>query len=358
MTSRLTVSLANLVTNYATLCNAANGSVAAVVKANAYGLGASEVAAALANHGCRDFFVATHVEGAEIRQALRPLAKDARIFILEGALGYSLETLTKHELTPVLNTLSQIELWRDQNRPAALHVDTGMHRLGIAPAQLQQAISILGKRLSVLISHLARADEPDHVFNQQQANTLNNIVSQARKAGASSLLEISFCNSAGILAGVGEENLGRAGIALYGGNPYDNLPNPMSAVVRLEGQILQLREVSAGTALGYGGTFVTAATAQIATVGLGYADGLPRLLSNCGRVWVNQHYCPIVGRVSMDSVQVDVSNAGAVQEGQWVEFLGSHILVDDVAELAHTISYEIFTGLGARVVRQYSDVPL
>ena len=347
MTSRLRIDLGALAGNYRTFTAKAAGEVAAVVKADAYGVGAASVAERLWSVHCREFFVATAEEGVALRQLL---PGSAQIYVLEGALADSVVELKTHKLIPVLNTRTQCELWADSGVPAGLHIDTGMQRLGLPIDEVGSVVTGSRLELGLLLSHLANADEPEDPFNQVQ-------VERIREAfqGLSTLypnLRLSLANSAGMLEGIGPEHLGRAGIGLYGGNPYAGRTNPMLPVVSLEGQVLQIRRLEANTPVGYGGSYVTARESRIATVGTGYADGVPRLLSSQGSVYVDGAFCPIVGRVSMDMLTVDVSDA-SVEEGQWVEFFGSNIPVDEVAEQAETLAYEILTGLGSRPTRQY-----
>ena len=346
MSGRLTVSLSALAANYATLKAHARGDVAAVVKADGYGLGAAAIASKLRSQGCSEFFVATCDEGIQLRQAL----PEETIYVLEGAHAQSLQALINANLTPVLNTPAQCAAWSATSRPAAVHVDTGMQRLGLPYAQAVQILEQSNLTPTVLVSHFARADEPQHPSVAEQLSRINPVFETLRESCPS--LRLSLCNSAALLQGVGPEHLGRAGIGLYGGNPYDDQPNPMQPVVTMHARVLQVREVASGVAVGYGGSYVTASATRLAILGVGYADGLPRLLSNKGRVWLAGQYCPIVGRVSMDLTAVDVGSL-VVEEGDEAEIFGSHVPVDEVAHHAQTIAYEILTGVSRRMVRAY-----
>lgn len=346
MTSRLRIDLGALAGNYRKLKNQAWADVAAVVKANAYGLGAAVVAQRLWSEHCRIFFVATAEEGVLLRQTLN----SAEIYVLEGALPATVEELTRHRLIPVLNTPAQCRMWAETNATAGLHVDTGMQRLGLDFDDLAEVLNGLPLHITLFVSHFARADEPDDAFNQLQLDR----VKEAYRGLASLYpnLLLSLTNSAAMLAGVGPEHVGRAGIALYGGNPYADGPNPMQPVVTLEAQVLQVRRIKAGTPIGYGGMFETTRESRIATVGVGYADGVPRLLSDRGRVYCEGSYYPIVGRISMDTLSVDVTD-GPVDEGTWLEVFGAAVSVDEVAGHAQSLAYEILTGIGERPTRQY-----
>jgi alanine racemase len=341
---RLRIDLGALVANYELLRDAAlPGRTAGVVKADAYGLGAAPVARALWAAGCLDFFVATAAEGASLRLAL----PDATIYVLEGALDDTVLELLSSGLTPVLNHAGQLELWRRLagGQSAAVHVDTGMHRLGFPPDVTGR--DFRGVRVCLLVTHLACADEPGHPMNAAQL---------ARLAPVRDLfpgVPVSIGNSAGVhqgprLAG----DLGRPGIGLYGGNPYLDGPNPLAPVATLEGRILQLRHVAAGESIGYAAAFTAKSAMEVAVVGIGYADGLPRLLSNRGEAAFANRRCPIVGRVSMDLTTVDVTGLGA-RTDDWMEFMGGNVLLDEVAAWAQTASYEVLTGLGARLKREY-----
>ena len=346
MTARLRIDLGALCANYALFQNAARpGRAAAVVKADAYGLGATPVARALRAAGCRDYFVATVEEGVAVRAELA----EALIYVFEGARPDTAAALIEADLIPVLNHSVQVDAWRRASggRPAALHVDTGMHRLGFPPDAA--GLDLRGVSVCLLVTHLACADEPDHPMNQRQLERLAAV--RARFPG----VPVSVGNSAGALSGAARDDLVRPGIGLYGGNPHLAAPSPVSTVVTLEGLILQIRQVPAGESIGYGATFTAPAPMEVAIVGLGYGDGLPRLLSNRGEGSLGGARCPIVGRVSMDLTAVDVTGRNARIE-DWVEFIGAAVSVDEVAQWADTIPYEVLTGLGRRPVREYLPV--
>lgn len=330
-----------------------------MVKANAYGLGLKPVAKCLWQSGCHEFFVATPAEGI----ALRAVLDEAIIYVLSGAVAGSVETFVTHGMIPVLNTPSQVAAWQGQPGAAAVHVDTGMARLGLQWEEAEKILQSIDFPLTLLISHFARADEVQHAFSALQKQRFFSLCRSLQGAGRTGRqLRISLCNSAAILDGLCQpdsetEHLGRGGIAVYGGNPFHNQPNPMAAVVKLEGQIVQVRTVDSGQAVGYGGTYVANDRTRIAIVGVGYADGVPRLLSNRGRVFVNGKFSPIIGRISMDLLQIDVSNCEA-QEGDWAEVFGRTISIDECASHAETLSYEILTGIGRRPDPSYINEPL
>lgn len=381
MTARLRVDLDALTHNYA-LCHAAlqdlpfRVATAAVVKADAYGLGACEISSALQAAGCSDFFVANALEGQALRAQLGS-DNAVRIFVFEGALQSSVATLLSAQLTPVINSISQWQLWsqvRTQNPSArqqelVLHVDTGMQRLGFEPEQLARS-PLVDVTPDMLVTHLACADEPGH---PSVAAQLQRIVSVAERYPGATL---SLANSAGtlgphaldeLLQPIGQSVnsdsaepalLARPGIALYGGEVFAEPEQGGSnaeqiwPVACFEGQVLQLRDIAAGTPVGYGASFVAQRDMRIATIGLGYADGLPRLLSNTGQAYISGHLVPIVGRVSMDLTCLDVSEV-TIAEGDWVEFFGANLSLGDVARQAQTIDYEVLCGVGPRVPRHY-----
>jgi alanine racemase len=263
-------------------------------------------------------------------------------------------------LVPVLNTPDQCEAWAVTGLAAGLHIDTGMQRLGFDFADLHASgtrpLLSLPFEVSLLISHFARADEPGHDSVGQQLKRLVPIVAALKNKSPS--MRLSLCNSAGLLEGLGPEDLGRAGIALYGGNPFSGRSNPMQSIAKLEARVMQVRDLAPGTPVGYGGTFVTQRDSRLAILGLGYADGVPRLLSGTGAVWLAQELCPMVGRVSMDLLAVDVTGlkvAETVTEGDWAEVIGAHVHVDDVAAQAQTLAYEILTRISNRVPRLYVE---
>ncbi len=344
MSGRLLIDLDALAANYRALQAAgAPAATGAVVKADAYGLGALPVAGRLSREGCRDFFVATCGEG----EALRAAVPEARILVFEGAEADTVAALRAADLVPVLNHDAQLERWRTEapGCPAALMFDTGMHRLGFAwdaPPERFRAVPV-----ALLMTHLACADEPEHPLNRVQLERFASVC--ARFSG----VPISIGNSAAVLGAPGRMgDLCRPGIGLFGGNPFADRPNPMGAVVTLEGRILQVRTVAADEAVGYGASFRARDTVTLAVVGVGYADGIPRLLSNRGMVWIAGERRPIVGRVSMDLTIVDVTGL-SVRAGQWVEFFGAHVTLDEVAGWAGTIGYEVLTRLGPRLERVY-----
>jgi len=328
---------------------AAPAECAAVVKADAYGLGIERVARRLLREGCRRFFVATLAEARE----LRAIATDADVYVFEGAVEGGVPALVEIRARPVLNTLAQVERWHGHG-PAALHVDTGMNRLGLSAAEVAAIASRreLLAGLDLVMTHLACADEPDHPMNREQLKRFDLARAQLPP------LPTSIGNSAGTLIDAAHRgDVVRPGIALYGGNPFSALPNPMASVATLTAPILQLRDVERPETVGYGATYVASPPARLAVLGVGYADGYPRNLSNRGVAAVRGRRVPVVGRVSMDLVCVDVGALPRddVRVGDAIELFGPTVGIDEVAAAAGTISYEILTGLGRRPAREYIE---
>ena len=346
MTCVIEIDTGAIRTNYEYLAKATSARVAGVVKADAYGLGVSSVVSTLLQAGCKEYFVATAREGKTLREEFR----DIVIYVLEGALVDTAEQLVSYDLRPVLSTPNQCEIWSKTKKPSAIHVDTGMERLGLRADELPGVLGGADLDIQLLVSHFARADEPGQAFNQLQLDRFNQIYVSLKKRFPK--IETSLGNSAGLLKQGPNDNLCRAGIALYGGNPFSDRSNPMKPVVSMKVQALQIREVPKGVPVGYGGTYETRQDCVLATVGAGYADGVPRALSNKGHAYVLGSLCPVVGRVSMDTLHLDVTGL-AVREGDWIELIGRNVSLDEFALLSGTIPYEILTGLGRRCSRVY-----
>ena len=355
--ARLDIDLDAVVANWRLIGNTvAPATAAAVIKANGYGLGAAEVGRALADAGCRHFFVAHLIEGLRVRPAL---PDDVTVFILNGLMPGSEATCLAAGLVPVLNSLEQIARWSalaietGRDLPAVLQVDTGMARMGLTPEEaallLAEPDRLTGITLVLTMSHLACADDALDDFSVAQQAKFENLT-----AGFPEIPRALDNSGGAFLKGLSHFDIVRPGIALYGGAP-NNGPNPMRAVATLTTQIVQLRDIAAGTSVGYGRTFVADRPTRVATIPVGYADGWHRSLSNRGSAFIAGHRVPIIGRVSMDSITLDVTDIPEEYAfpGAAVELLGPHQTVDDVARDAGTISYEILTSLGQRYERCY-----
>jgi alanine racemase len=346
-TASLTIDLDAIAANWRALDRISGAGVqtAAVVKADAYGLGVTRVARALAAAGARRFFVAAAEEGAVVRQALGP---GPQIAVLSGHMAGDTEMIHDLDLTPMLNSLDQItrHLEALPGHAFGVQLDTGMNRLGVEKLEWQAVAPILvdaGPEL--LMSHLACADEPDHPLNEAQLRAFHEMTDGTG-------VPRSLAATGGILLGPRYHfDLTRPGVGLYGGRPYDAaLP-----VVTLSLPVIQTREVEPGESVGYGCTWVAARPSLIATVAAGYADGLPRTLSNRAQLWDGEIACPLIGRVSMDMITVDITDLHEVPRA--LDILGPNQPVDVLADIAGTIGYELLTALGSRYTRRYQERP-
>lgn len=367
MNRRLLVDLEALAANYHVFTAAAQAAaspirhlggraaVGGVVKANGYGVGARAVLERLLAEGCRHFFMATLEEALELRDVLKGELSDARwaaltpverpeLFIFDGVGTHDAADAAAAGLIPVLNDVSQLEAWRPHApAPAALHFDTGMHRLGLPLTTPDERFADLN--VTLVMSHLSCADQPEHPANDRQTKAFAGIVARFPE------VRTSIGNSAGWLSGI-QGDLGRMGIGLYGSNPFADRPSPVRPVASLQGRILQIQDVQPGEAVGYSESWTAGRPTRLATVAIGYADGVPRHLSGIGEMALaDGRRCPIVGRISMDSTIIDLGAASEARVGDWVECFGAHIDVDDAAERAGTLGYELLTRVGARVPR-------
>jgi alanine racemase len=359
---RLTVDLAAVRANYGQLAaRVAPARLGAVVKADAYGLGAIQVATALSAAGCSDFFVALLQEALPLKPQL---PTSASVYVLNGLAPGDEAFCARSGVQPVLNSLGQALRWRDLARAqgralaAAVQIDSGMSRLGLAPVEVD---ALLGEPdfqehvdVTLLMTHLACAETPGAGVNRRQ---LDRFTSLADRFGPRA--RRSIANSAGsFLPPEFHGDLVRSGLALFGVEPTSAAGGMLRSVVRLEARVSQVRAVEAGAGVGYGMTFTTKAASRLATLAVGYADGWPRRLGGQAAAWFDGMRLPIVGRVSMDSMTVDATGLppDALFEGDYVELIGPHADLDTVARQAETIPYEIMTGMGARLARRYIDV--
>ena len=352
----LTVDLAAIVANWRLLRDRrVSRETGAVVKGNGYGLGASPVAAALYDAGCRTFFVATPNEAFDLRDAM----PDARLVVLGGLFAGAEADFAHRGIVPALGSLTEIETWSRLARhlecalPAFLHFDTGMARTGLDAHELARLTGdhgmLTGLSAVCAMSHLAVAEARDDPLNRAQLERFT--------AGMARLppMQASLANSSGMF--LGPEfgfDIARPGAALYGVNPTPGRPNPMRTVATLRARVLTVREIPAGASVGYSATWIADGPRRIATIGVGYADGWHRSRSNTGFAYFDGTPVPLVGRVSMDLTTYDVTDRPAVQPGGWLELLGPHCPVDDAARDAGTIGYEVLTALGSRLHRIYS----
>ena len=343
---RLILSRQALASNYQRLSSFSGQSeCAASIKANAYGVGIDFVAPVLWEAGCRTFFVAYFEEAL----ALKSVIPEAIIYVFHGFKASEFAAASASKIRPVLNTLEDVHLPGVAALRPAVHVDTGMRRLGVPQYHHDQLLEVVSQcQPSLLMSHLASADEPLRPDSEQQRLLFDSVRSNLGSLCPPS----SLANTAGVLLGAPYHyDLVRPGIGLYGGSPDPSDPKGFEAVVTWQAQVVELQQVRQGETVGYGGSYVAPRDHRLATIGLGYADGYLRALSGRGEVFVEGQSCPIVGRVSMDLITVDVSSLASVNKGMWVEIMGPQISVDTVATKANTIGYECLTRLGARMER-------
>ena len=352
----LSVDLTAIVANWRTLCRLHPGAVAAVVKADAYGLGAARVVPALVEAGCRHFFVAHLAEAL----AIRDLAPDAAIAVFNGLAPADAGLFARHGIRPVLNSLGELDCWiaasREAGRrlPALLHVDTGMSRLGLDSAELailqRDPGRLDGIDLQAVMTHLVSGEIADDPLNAVQARRFAAACARLPRARR------SFANSSGIFLGPDfASDLARPGVALYGVNPTPGRPNPMRPVVTLRARVLALRAIGTGETVGYNATWRAARPSRIATLGVGYADGWLRAHSNRGEGRFDGKPIALVGRVSMDLTTYDVTDAPGIEVGSTAQLIGPDIPVERVAATAGTSGYEVLTSLGRRYARVYEN---
>jgi alanine racemase len=357
----LTIDLAAIAANWNALASmTVPVECAAVVKGDGYGCGLEPVTRTLHRAGCRTFFVADIAEG---RRA-RAVASDAAIYVLNGVMPGSAQAFAADYLRPVISSTTELAEWdafvatRNWRGGAALHVDTGMNRLGIT---VDEAVAIAPRLQSenhgftLLMSHLACAEIPDHPMNDRQIRLFREVRMLYRGVAS------SLANSSGIfLGGTAYCDLARPGVALYGVNPTPGKKNLMRPVVELKGRIIQVRTINKGDTVGYGAAFTATRPSRIAIVAVGYADGFLRSAAAArgkpaAEVIVAGKRCPVAGRVSMDVLAVDVTDLsdGAVRRGDFATLIGGRASVDDLAAGMGTIGYEVLTHLGRRYHRVY-----
>lgn len=351
---RLSVDLDAIARNYRLLRNRLNGAAcAAVVKADAYGLGAIPVASRLLKEGCKTFFVATLDEAVSLKTHIG----DAQIFVFHGVQKDEGKDFVAFGILPVLNDREQLQRWKDiaNGLPAALHIDTGMCRLGLDMVEAEKLsrdeIVLNALNIQFIMSHLACAGETDHPMNAKQLAKAKQLKTWFPH------VPLSLANSSGIfLSPDFHFDLARPGCALYGITPNESLPNPMENVVELSAPILQIRTLEKDTAVGYGATITAPKGTKIATIAFGYADGMLRSLGNNAVAHISGAEARVLGRVSMDMIMLDVSTIPErlLQEGARAVLIGPDQPVDMVAARAGTIGYEVFTRLGNRVARGYT----
>lgn len=359
--SFLEINIDSIIHNYQLINNkVGNTECAAVLKADAYGMGASVVAKALDKVGCSTFFVATIDEGIELRACFSKNEK--QIAVLSGLLEGSEDIFYSNKLTPVLNDTEQIKKWAIYNQqkkisaPSILHIDTGMNRLGLTINELYDIIKNPTelKELNVewIMSHLACGDQPRDIMNEKQLSVFLNAKKEFPNVKA------SLANSAGVFLGQSYHlDMVRPGIALYGSGSGSIPSKPLKQVIKLYSRILQIRTLSTGASVGYGASYRVSKATRVATVGLGYADGYLRSLSNCSWVFFNGLRLPVIGRISMDYITIDITQIASekIKTGDFIEIIGDKFTLDDLATVANTVPHELLTRLGTRHHRIYRN---
>lgn len=357
----LTIDLDALIANWRKLeSRSIPAECAAVVKADAYGCGLPAVTTALAGAGCKTFFVATLNEARAVRIA----AKSATIYVLDGCFVGTAETFADIDARPVIGDLAELAEWDAFCRRtgwaggAAVHIDTGMNRLGLSIAEAQGLLPRIqsgNHGFTLVMSHLACAETLGHPMNARQVAAFREI------AHAFSGIPASLSNSSGIFLGPQFQfDIVRPGVALYGGNPTPEADSPVQQVVNLKARIVQIRNVDRGETVGYGATWTARRPTRLAIVATGYADGYFRAASGIDGVRsaeavVAGHRCPVAGRISMDMLAIDITDLplNAVRRGHLVTLIGDGITVDELAHHFGTIGYEVLTNLGRRYARTY-----
>lgn len=363
---RVTIDLEAIARNWRDLKNrlAETTECAAAIKADAYGMGQAEAGQALFDAGCRTFFVAVPAEAIALRQTL----PDAVIYALNGLLPGSLSHYLEHRIRPVLGSHAELVEWiavcksAGRTFEAAVHVDTGIHRLGLSPAEFSAALSdadLMGPFVpSLLMSHLACGSTPSHIMNHHQLELFRDLTTPHAH------IQRSLANSAGVLMGPEYHfDLVRPGIALYGGQAIENAPNPMTPVAKVEARIMIVRDVPEGDTIGYGAKQTARRPLKNAVVAAGYADGLLRAAGSTddrpgGFAIICGYKAPILGRISMDMITLDVTDIPdhLVKRGAYVEMMGPNVAAADLAAYANTIDYEYLTSLGQRFERIYAPL--
>lgn len=314
-----------------------------VVKANAYGLGMAKIAPTLSEAGAEGFFVAHLQEGIE----LRAIIPRKPIYVFYGLLPGQEADFKAHNLIPVLNTTHQLNTWSKTNLDGALHIDTGLNRLGLSLEDLPEAQQYKD-RIKLIMSHLACSDEPNHPHNAFQLKNFQ------EKTQAFSCPKSLAASGGAFLSKDYHFDIIRPGISLYGGNPHPEKPSPVKNPVMWATKILQVKYIKSGDKVGYGCTFEAPHNMTIGILAHGYADGYLRSASSRGECMYKDNKCSVLGRISMDLIAVDLTNTDA-KEGEWVELIGEGISLDKLADFMRTISYEVITSLHARAKLVYKE---
>ena len=344
----LEINTKNIINNYNFFKNLnKNLIVAPTIKANAYGMGSKKIFSLLKKNKCKHFFVATLEEGISLKNKNKKIS----IYVLNGIQNYNLILFKKNNLIPIINTKTELNKIIRNNIDFGLHVDTGINRLGINYKELPEII-YKNEKINILISHLASADEKSSKFNNIQRKRFLNTITKFKNKK----IIFSLSNSNGsVLSRNYLFNMIRPGIALYGGNNKNQYLNKkLKNVILLKGKIIQIKTINKGEFIGYNQTYKTSKKIEIAIIGVGYADGVPRFLSNKGKVYFKKSIFNIIGRISMDSFTIDISKSKYnLKEGDYVDLINKSFGIEKFADSCQTISNEVITSIGSRVKRIY-----
>ena len=343
----LEISKNRLIHNYNFFKKINKGGITSVtIKADAYGLGATEIYKILYGNGCRNFFVATVTEGIELRKN----NNGGSIYILNGTENNKLKIFKKNNLIPIINNLEEINLIKKHNLNFGLHVDTGINRLGLNINNIDKKLSV-NKKLKIIISHLSSADEYKNLYNNFQRNKFINLINYINNYK----IIYSLSNSHGALISKHYLfNMIRPGIGIYGGHNNTRIKKYLKPVIKLKAKILQIKKINKNEYIGYNQTYITNKKTWIAIIGIGYADGIKRILSNNGYIYFKNNKYKILGRISMDSITVDITkNFRIFKTGGYVELINYKNGIDKFANKCQTISHEILTSISKRVERKY-----
>ena len=346
-TSILEVNLKNLKHNYRSFKRITKAEIAGTIKADAYGIGSIQVFKTLKNNGCNHFFVATLKEALEIREKF----KKGSIYILNGIEKNRTDIFKRNNIIPILNSINEIKKFKRKNIKFGIHIDTGINRLGLESIELIKNLS-KNKNLVIVLSHLASADEKNNEYNLLQNKKFKKI----KNIFNNKKIIFSLANSMGLVLGDQfHYDLIRPGIALYGGHHDNNkLKKIIKPVIKLKAQILQIKKISKNEYIGYNQTYKTYQDTKVAIVGLGYGDGYPRNLSNKGFLYRMSERYKILGRVSMDSITIDITKSKKTFKiGDYIEVINYDHTIDKLAKQSGTISNEILTSITKRVKRIY-----
>ena len=347
--SILEVNIKNLIYNYKLFDKITKAKVAATIKADGYGTGSIKVFKSLQKNGCNHFFVATLNEGLELRKKF----KNGSIYVLNGIENNKTLIYKKNNLIPILNSTNEFKIIKKNNIKFGIHLDTGINRLGMQVIKLSRNI-FQNNKLVIILSHLASSDEINNKYNNYQHMNFEKV----RKKFKNKKILLSLASSMG--AALGDKfhyDLIRPGIALYGGHHYNKkLTNLIKPVIKLKAKIIQIKTISKNEYIGYNQTYKTKKNTKVAIVGLGYGDGFPRNLSNKGYLYKNKEKYKILGRVSMDSITIEITKSKKTfKVGYYVEVINYDHTIDDLAKQSGTISNENLTSITKRVKRIYNE---